>query len=180
VRVLIPETRPRILISDTVGFIKDLPHDLVASFRSTLAEAKEADLHLHVIDASDPAMRNQLVVTRDVLGEIGAESHPRLLILNKCDLLGPDEREALAKEFPEGVLMSASLPEDVQRLHGLIREFFEGAMDEAGFVIPYDQQAKVGMLYERCRVLEERYEEDGTHMRVLAPAGVLEALRRDL
>jgi GTP-binding protein HflX len=180
VRVLMPETRPRILISDTVGFIKDLPHDLVASFRSTLAEAKDASLHLHVIDASDSAMRNQYAVTREVLAEIGAEEYPRLLILNKSDLLEASEKAALESEFPEAVLMSASDPEDVARLHGLIRDFFEGSMEEVTFIIPYDQQAKVGILHERSRVLEECYEEDGTHMRILAPAGVLESLRRDL
>jgi GTP-binding protein HflX len=179
VRVLVPETRPRILISDTVGFIKDLPHDLVASFRSTLAEAEEANLHLHVIDASDPAMRDQYDVTRKVLAEIGADEHPRLLILNKCDLLDEEQQSALAAEFPEAVLMAASIPEDVLLLHGLIRDFFEGSMEEETFVIPYDQQAKVGLLHERCRVLDELYEEDGAHVRVLAPAGVLEGLRRE-
>ncbi len=180
VRVLVPETRPRILISDTVGFIKDLPHDLVASFRSTLAEAKDASLHLHVVDASDPAMRNQHEVTRKVLAEIDAGEHPRLLILNKCDLLDEAQRDALAAEFPDAVLMAASVPADVLRLHGLIRDFFERFMEEETFLVPYDQQAKVWLLHERCRVLEERYEEDGAHVRVLAPAGVLGGLRREI
>ena len=180
VRVLVPETRPRILVSDTVGFIKDLPHDLVASFRSTLAEAEEANLHLHVVDASDPAMRDQYAVTREVLAEIGADEHPRLLILNKCDLLDEEQRGALALEFPEAVLMAASLPEDVLRLHGLIRDFFERSMEEETFVIPYDEQAKVGLLHDRCRVLDQIYEEDGAHVRVLAPVQVLEGLRREV
>ncbi|MAI27751.1 MAG: GTPase HflX [Spirochaeta sp.] len=180
VRVLVPETRPRILISDTVGFIKNLPHDLVASFRSTLAEAEEANLHLHVIDASDPAMRDQYQVTREVLAEIGADEHPRLLILNKCDLLDAEQKNALASEFPEAILMAASIPEDVLRLHGLIRDFFESSMEEETFVIPYDEQAKVGLLYEHCRVLEELYEEDGAHLRVLAPSEVLKGLRREV
>jgi GTPase len=180
VRLLVPETRPRILISDTVGFIKDLPHDLVASFRSTLAEAKDASLHLHVVDASDPAMRSQHAVTQKVLADIDADKHPRLLILNKCDLLDEAQRNALAAEFPEAVLMAASAPADVIRLHGLIRDFFERFMEEETFLIPYDRQAKVGLLHERCRVLEERYEEDGAHVRVLAPAGVLDGLRREV
>jgi GTP-binding protein HflX len=180
VRMLVPETRPRILISDTVGFIKDLPHDLVASFRSTLAEARDADLHLHVLDAADPALRHQYQVTRQVLAEIGAAEHPRLLILNKCDLLDHEQRAALASEFPDAVLMAASSAEDVARLHGLIRAFFERSMEEEEFVIPYDQQAKVALLHERCRVLEERYEEDGAHVRVRAPASLLGGLRREL
>lgn len=179
VRVLVPETRPRILISDTVGFIKDLPHDLVASFRSTLAEARDADLHLHVVDAADPALRDQYGVTRKVLAEIRAAEHPRLLILNKSDLLQPGDREALALEFPDALLMAATSADDVRRLHGEIQAFFERSMQEEEFIIPYDQQDRVSLLHERCRVLEERYEEDGAHVRVLAPAALLGGLRRD-
>jgi len=180
VRVLVPETRPRILISDTVGFIRDLPHDLVASFRSTLTEARDAQLHLHVVDSADPAWRDQVQVTRSVLAEIGAAEHPRLLVLNKSDLLDQEQRAKLAREFPEAVVMAASSTEDVARLHGLIRAFFEHSMEEEEFVIPYDQQAKVALLHERCRVLEERYEEDGAHVRVRAPASLLGGLRREL
>ena len=180
VRVLMPETRPRILISDTVGFIKDLPHDLVASFRSTLEEAKDANLHLHVVDASDAAFREQYEVTRQVLSEIGAEDHPRLLILNKSDLLDENQRAALAEEFPEAVVMSAQSPSDIAALHDRIQAFFEQSMEEVEFVIPYDQQAKVALLHERCRVLEERYEEDGTHMRVRIPASLLAGLRAEI
>jgi len=180
VRVLMPETRPRILISDTVGFIKDLPHDLVASFRSTLEEAKDANLHLHVVDASDPAFREQYKVTRQVLSEIGAEDHPRLLILNKSDLLEENQRAALADEFPEAVVMSARSSSDIASLHERIQDFFEESMEEVEFVIPYDQQAKVALLHERCRVLEERYEEDGTHIRVRTPVSVLEGLRAEI
>src|SRR3954468_21892672 len=85
VRALAPETRPRVLISDTVGFIQQLPHDLVASFRSTLDEALEASLLLYVVDASAPSHEAQLAVTREVLGEIGADAVPSLLLLNKID-----------------------------------------------------------------------------------------------
>jgi len=179
VRVLMPETKPRILISDTVGFIKELPHDLVASFRSTLEEARDANLHLHVLDAADPAFRDQYRVTRQVLAEIGAADHPRLLILNKCDLLTVDQRTALASEFPDAVLMSAHSSEDLTTLHGLIQAFYERSMEEADFVIPYDRQARVALLHERCRVLEERYEENGAHLRVRAPESVLGGLRRE-
>jgi len=180
VRKLVPETRPPILVSDTVGFIKDLPHDLVASFRSTLAEAHDAGLLLHVVDAADPAFRRQYDVTREVLAEIGAAENPRLLILNKCDLLGEEQRAALATEFPDAILMAATSEEDVLRLHGRIRDFFESSMEEEEFVIPYHQQAKVALLHARCRVLEERYEADGAHLRVRAPASLLGGLRREL
>src|SRR6202007_497914 len=85
VRALQPEPKPRVLVSDTVGFIKKLPHDLVASFQSTLAEALEASLLLFVVDASDPAYESQLEVSRNVLREIGAGAIESRLLLNKID-----------------------------------------------------------------------------------------------
>src|SRR5581483_3567130 len=95
VRPLVPESVPRVLVSDTVGFIRNLPHGLVASFKSTLDEALEASLLLHVIDASDAGFERQLAVTEEVLAEIGAQDVPRLLVFNKIDRAGAAaEREA--------------------------------------------------------------------------------------
>ncbi|HEX6241201.1 MAG TPA: GTPase HflX, partial [Polyangiales bacterium] len=180
VRALKPETRPRILVSDTVGFIKKLPHDLVASFRSTLEEAKDAGLLLHVVDASDPAFRDQLQVTREVLAQIGAGEQPSLLLLNKADRLDDTARAALRAEFPDGVLLSARESGDVARLHALLVNHFERDMREETLLIPYNQQRGVALLHERSRVLEERYEPEGTLMRVRAPGGVLDSLRKEL
>jgi GTP-binding protein HflX len=163
-----------------VGFIRDLPHDLVASFRSTLEEVRDAKLHIHVLDAADSAFRDQYDVTRQVLADIVDPDHPRLLILNKSDLLDDAERSRLRKEFPQAFLMSAASTIDIRALHGLILTFFESTMSEADFVIPYDKQANVSLLHDRCRVLEERYEEDGAHLRVRAPQAVLSALRREV
>src|SRR5437660_8945129 len=100
IRALWPESRPRILVSDTVGFSKKLPHDLVASFRSTLDEALEASLLLQIVDAADPVFRAQMQVTREVLDEIGAGDVPWILVLNKIDHVTQAEREKLSKEFP--------------------------------------------------------------------------------
>jgi GTP-binding protein HflX len=180
VRALKPETRPRILVSDTVGFIKKLPHDLVASFRSTLEEAKDASLLLHLVDASDPAFRDQYQVTRDVLSEIGAGEGPSLLVLNKADRLSDEQKQALTQEFPTALLMSARNPEDVSALHRHIVEHFEREMQETEFLIPYDAQRLVSSLHERCRVLEERYEAEGALIRVRAPSAIIEGLRREL
>ena len=96
-----PETRPRVLVSDTVGFIKKLPHGLVASFKSTLDEALEASLLLHVVDASDPGFERQLAVTDEVLAEIGAKDVPRLLVFNKIDR-GRGDAGGAAREASPG------------------------------------------------------------------------------
>ena len=102
VRALHPETVPRVLVSDTVGFIKNLPHGLVASFKSTLDEALEASLLAHVVDASDPGFERQLAVTEEVLDEIGAKDVPRLLVFNKIDTRRQRGRTAgrAAREAP--------------------------------------------------------------------------------
>jgi GTP-binding protein HflX len=180
VRVLKPETRPRVLVTDTVGFIKKLPHDLVASFRSTLEEAKDAALLLHVVDAADSAFRDQLLVTRTVLEEIGASQNPTLLVLNKADKLSAEQREALAQEFPSALIMSSRNTDEIRALHGRIVRHFEDAMEEAEIFVPYNEQRKVALLHERARVLDERYDENGATVRVRAPSGTLAALRSEL
>jgi GTP-binding protein HflX len=180
VRVLKPETQPRVLVSDTVGFIKKLPHDLVASFRSTLEEARDAGLLLHLVDASDPAFRDQLQVTRTVLGEIDAHERPTLLVLNKSDRLTPEQQADLSLEFPEAVVMSAKNPQQVALLHARIVAFFDQDMHEAEFLVPYAQQRHVALLHEKSRVLEEHYDEQGARVRVRASAAVLAGLRNEL
>jgi GTP-binding protein HflX len=176
VRALHPETRPRVLVSDTVGFIKKLPHDLVASFRSTLDEAREASLLLYVADASDPTFRSQLEVTRSTLGEIGAAGVPSRLLLNKIDQVDRREREALAREYPDAILLSAKAPEDVAALRQTILDHFESTMVEGDIYLPYSKQAMVSEIFEVARVLSEEYDELGRRMRVRAPKAELARL----
>jgi GTP-binding protein HflX len=180
VRVLQPETRPKILVTDTVGFIKKLPHELVASFRSTLDEAREASLLVDVADASDPAFRDHIRVTREVLGEIGANEAPTLLVLNKADRLDAAACAALTEEFPRAMLMSARRPEDVARLRDRIVDAFERDMVEEELFVAYAQQRLVHQIHESCRVIAEQHDEHGTRVRVRAPAGVLAKLRQAL
>lgn len=164
VRALAPETRPRILVSDTVGFIKKLPHDLVASFKSTLDEALEASLLLHVVDASDPAWESQLAVTRNVLEEIGAGAVPSRVVMNKIDRLTDDELSALKEALPDAWFVSAHDPALVRELHASIVQFFEASYESRDFVVPYARQALVSEMHEAGRVESERYEENGVHV----------------
>lgn len=166
VRALHPETRPRVLVSDTVGFIQKLPHDLVASFRSTLDEALEASLLLYVVDASDPTWDAQLEVTRTVLREIGADAVPSRLLLNKVDRLDDAAREALRARHPDAIQLSAHRPEDVAALRQSIIHFFEASMVEADLVIPYASQGRIGEVYENTTVLTQEYDESGRKLRV--------------
>ncbi len=114
VRALHPESMPRVLVSDTVGFIKNLPHGLVASFKSTLEEALDASLLLHVIDASDSGFERQLEVTDGVLEEIGANVVPRIRVFNKIDHVGDAaaqaEREAALRDTVPGLRRDECTP----------------------------------------------------------------------
>src|ERR1700738_1058537 len=180
VRALQPETTPRVLISDTVGFIKKLPHDLVASFRSTLAEALEASLLLFVVDASDPTHESQLEVSRKVLREIGAEVVPSRLILNKIDRVSEADRAALRAKHPDAILLSAKSPEDVAALRETIITFFEAAMVDDQIVLPYAKQGLLGDVYDNARVLSEDYDTTGRIMKVRGLPGAIARLRRTL
>jgi GTPase len=176
VRALWPESRPRILVSDTVGFIKKLPHDLVASFRSTLDEALEASLLLQVVDAADLGFRAQMQVTREVLDEIGAGDVPWILVLNKIDKVAQIEREELLKEFPAALLVSAKDPADVCRVRDAIIGAFEADMTEVDLVVPYHAGRAIGEVH-KVHVISESYEEDGVHYRVRARSTAIERIR---
>ena len=176
VRALWPESQPRILVSDTVGFIKKLPHDLVASFRSTLDEALEASLLLQIVDAADPVFRAQMQVTREVLEEIGAGDVPWILVLNKIDKVAQTEREELLKEFPAALLISAKDPADVRRVREAIIGAFEANMTEVDLVVSYDAGSAIGEVH-KVHVISESYEADGVHYRVRAPAAAIERIR---
>jgi GTP-binding protein HflX len=180
VRALQPETRPRVLVSDTVGFIKKLPHDLVASFRSTLAEALDASLLLFVVDASDPTYESQLEVSRTVLREIGADVVPSRLVLNKIDRVSEADRAALREKHPDAILLSARSPEDVAVLRETIIAFFESSMVEEQLVLPYAKQGLLSDVYENARVLSEDYDTTGRILKVRGLPGAIARLRRTL
>ncbi|MBX9838373.1 MAG: GTPase HflX, partial [Silvanigrellaceae bacterium] len=126
VRMLHPETHPKILVSDTVGFIRKLPHDLVVSFRSTLDEALNSSLLLYVIDSSDKSWRTHLEVTKTTLSGIGVtEEMSSIYIFNKIDLLSQKELHELRHEFPNSLFISTRNDKDIKMIHDFIREFFE-------------------------------------------------------
>jgi GTP-binding protein HflX len=175
VRALHPESVPRVLVSDTVGFIKNLPHGLVASFKSTLDEALEASLLVHVADASDPGFERQLEVTEEVLDEIGAKDVPRLLVFNKIDR-GGDEA-ALRARYPGCIVMSARREGDIARLREAIGGFFQKRLVEAELFLPWSAQKMRGQIFAVCTVLEERADDEGAFLRVRGEPEAVERLR---
>ena len=180
VRALSPEVEPRVLVSDTVGFIKKLPHDLVASFKSTLDEASEASLLLHVVDASDPSWQAQLEVTREVLTEIGAHAVPSRLVMNKVDRLSADELLALRAAQPEAWFLSAKSPSDVADLRLRIIAFFEASYVQAEVLVPFSEQKLIAEMHATMNVTGTRYEEEGVFVQVRCDAAALGRLRERL
>ena len=182
VRALHPESVPRVLVSDTVGFIKNLPHGLVASFKSTLDEALDASLLLHVIDASDPGFERQLEVTDKVLAEIGADVVPRIRVFNKIDHVGDAGAQAecesvLREKYPGCVVMSARRPDDVARLRQMIVSFFQKDLLEAELFLPWSAQQMRGEVFASCEVLEEHADADNAIFRVRGERATVERLR---
>ncbi|MDO8895344.1 MAG: GTPase HflX [Nitrosomonas sp.] len=182
VRTLHPESVPRILVSDTVGFIKNLPHGLVASFKSTLDEALDAALLLHVIDASDPGFERQLEVTNEVLNEIGAQDIPRIRIFNKIDHVGDAAAQteceaALKVKYPACMVMSARRPDEVAKLHQAIVAFFQQDLVEDELFLPWSAQQLRSAIYTSCKVLEERADGEGAFFRIRGEPNVVKSLR---
>ncbi len=182
VRSLVPDGVPRVLVSDTVGFIKNLPHDLVASFKSTLEEAAEASLLLHVIDASDPGFERQIAVTEKVIEEIEAGKVPRLRVFNKIDRVGDaraqaERAKALRAQFPKCIVMSAVDKDEVAKLHKTIRAFFSRRLIKAELFLPWSAQQLRGELFAHCEVLEERAETKGAFFRVRGERKDIDGLR---
>ena len=178
VRALQPITQPRILVSDTVGFIKKLPHDLVASFHSTLEESRDASLLLYVVDASDPSFRTQLDVVNEVLQEVGVEGIKKLLVLNKSDQLNIEQQQALMSEYPDAMMTSTRNPADISKLHKYIVGVAEQEMIEDEFIIPYTANGLIGEIRSSMSVIKEDYEYDHIKLSVRSNAINLERFKK--
>jgi len=166
-RTATPDGRPY-TIADTVGFVRNLPHQLVEAFRSTLEEVAESDVVLHVVDGAHPDPAAQLATVRDVIGEVGARDLPELVAINKADLLDDDARLLLRGLIPDAVFVSAKTGEGVDELLRRIAELLPDPSVEFVAVVPYDRGDLVSLLHERGRVLETAYDEAGTRVHALA------------
>jgi len=156
-----------ILVTDTVGFIRKLPHHLVASFKSTLEEITEADLLLHVVDVSSKTFEEQIKVVNDTLGELGADERPTLMVFNKIDLLGDRTiLQSLATEYPNRVFISAARGINILGLKDEVLRLLETEFVEELFRIPQDQQKLISQLHSAGEVLDRTYEENDVILRM--------------
>jgi len=148
----------RYLVTDTVGFIRRLPHDLVEGFAATLEETLVADMVLHVVDASAPdeEQERQVEAVEDVLHEIGAGELPVSLVLNKVDLVDPLARRRLGNRFPTAVQVSAVTGEGLDELKAELAHHFESRFERVRLLVPYDEGARLSELYALGTPIEER------------------------
>lgn len=169
VRKIAPENHHAFLLSDTVGFIHNLPHHLVEAFHSTLEEAKEADILLQVIDYSDEHYKEQIAVTEKTLKELGAESIPMLYVYNKADKVASDAAPDCSG-FPvvteNSIYLSAKEKIGMEELICLIEEKLSGGYKECSMLIPYTDGRAVSYLNENAVVYDTQYKEDGVLIKV--------------
>jgi GTP-binding protein HflX len=167
-RFSLPDGRP-ILISDTVGFVRRLPHHLVEAFRSTLDQVKEADLLVHLVDCSDPEPEEQIAAVHDVLEQIGARQVPELLVLNKTDLVEPHTIQRLQNLHPEAVAVSALNGDGTLELAAAISDRLESDVALVRLAIPYARADVVAAAHREGEVVTEKHEETGSVLEVRLP-----------
>ena len=163
-RLDLPGGRSAVL-SDTVGFVGKLPHQLVEAFRSTLEEVATASIVLHVADASSPDVLRQVEAVRTVLGEIGAGTVPEVVALNKVDLVDGEARRRLAERFPGAALISARSGEGLEDLLALLAEAVPRPPYVVELLVPYGREDVIAHLHREAEVISEQPTEEGTVVR---------------
>jgi GTP-binding protein HflX len=165
----------RYLVTDTVGFIRKLPHQLVEAFKATLEETRIADLIVHVVDGSDDAEQRAAAIAaaESALAEIGAEDQPRLLVFNKFDLLDDDARHDLLLSYPDAVGVSAATGEGIDELRERIEAAFADTLEEVELLVPYAQGARLSELYELAGDLERDERSDGVLVHARIPRSLV-------
>jgi GTPase len=159
-------------LTDTVGFVRHLPHQLVDAFRSTLEEVADADVILHVVDGSDADPRAQLAAVREVLTEIGARQVPELVVINKADAADPIELEGLRLAEPKSVVVSAITGEGIDKLLAELDELLPRRQREITVTLPYGRGDLVSRAHREGEVLEVRHGADGTELTARVPLGL--------
>jgi GTP-binding protein HflX len=169
-----------IILSDTVGFLHELPHHLIEAFKATLEEVSEADLLVHVLDASDQRIYQHDRAVRQVLGELGLEDKPMIVALNKADIV-PDRSwlELTRNEFGNAVVLSAKDGENVDLLIERMEEHFSGSVLELEIIVPHSRMALVDLIHRQARVDKVDYLENGIKMKIGVSSTLFDRLNKD-
>lgn len=164
-RYTLPDGRD-ITLSDTVGFVRHLPHQLVEAFRSTLEEVAESDLVLHVVDASQPDPESQIAAVREVLADIDARDVPEVIVLNKVDAADPIVVERVRRRESHHVVVSARTGQGFEQLVQVLMDEVPMPEHDMDVLIPYDRGDLVALLHRKAFVIDVKHEDEGTRMQV--------------
>lgn len=173
-RAITLEDNRQIILIDTVGFIRKLPHYLIEAFKSTLEEAATADILLHIIDSSSPEADNQITVVESVLDELGAGGKPTVNVFNKCDI----NSGFIPASGKKGVFISAKTGRGIDELLEAIADTAPGKKRKCRLMIPYSEGSALSLLHESEKVLSEEYTENGTLVEVLLDSAVYGRLKK--
>ncbi|MEO7129930.1 MAG: GTPase HflX, partial [Dermatophilaceae bacterium] len=152
-------------LTDTVGFVRSLPHQLIEAFRSTLEEVAEADLLLHVVDGSHPDPEGQITAVREVLAEVGGDQIKEVIVVNKADIADPEVLDRLRRHEKHCIVVSAHTGEGLDELRALIDEELPKPEIEVEVLVPYDRGDLISRLHEDGEVLESEHVAEGTRVR---------------
>ena len=175
-RGLTLEDNRTILLTDTVGFIRKLPHHLVEAFKSTLEEAKYADVLIHVIDSSSDGADDQIEIVEGVLRDIGATSATIIGVYNKCDIKMPEVLKTV--HYAENVTISAKTGINIDRLIDKIVKTAPGQKQEMEIMLPYSEGSTLSDIHENQKVVTEDYRAEGVYVKLLADAETFDKLRK--
>ena len=157
-------------LTDTVGFVRHLPHHLVEAFRSTMEEVAEADVVLHVVDGAHPEPEAQLAAVRKVLGDIGALDLPEVVVINKADLADPDVLSRLLRREPNAVVVSARTGEGIDDLVAVVESRLPSPAVEVAALVPYTRGDLVSRVYAKGEVVAAEHTEEGTRITARVPS----------
>lgn len=167
----LPDNR-EVLFADTVGFVRRLPHGLVEAFRSTLAEAREANLLIHLVDGTDPDPAGQIAAVREVLQEIEAHGIPELLVINKTDALSDRQLKRVRNLYPDAVAISALKGEGLEDLLEAVADAITRQMITLSLTVPYERGDVVAAAHRLGDVISEKHDDNGTILDVRVPAPI--------
>jgi len=156
-------------VTDTVGFVRHLPHQLLEAFRSTLEEVSESDLILHVVDGSDDDPEGQITAVREVLAEIGAHHVPEIIVINKADAADPETIARLQRREPHSIVVSAKTGAGIEQLLGMIEHDLPRSAVEVDVVVPYDRGDLLARAHKDGEVLGVDHLDTGTRLKARVP-----------
>ena len=165
-----------ITLSDTVGFVRHLPHELVEAFRSTLEEVRDADVIVHVVDGSDEAPREQILAVREVLAEIGAQGVPEIIAINKADIADRESIADVLRSEPHAVVVSAHTGQGIEQLMAAIETDLPGQLVDVEVIVPFERGDLVSRSYKVGEVVSIDHIETGSHIKARVPQALADEL----